>query len=76
MARMLTISETLYDELDAEARRRGLSIEELLEQWRSTEELDKRQEAVARVERLERRLRARYGDMPDSTELVREDRAR
>jgi hypothetical protein len=76
MNRTLTISEALYARLDAAARARGLgSIEQLLEQWQGREdELFRRQEAVQQIDALRERLRVTYGEMPDSAELVREDR--
>ncbi len=78
MTRTLNISDTLHERLEAAAHRRGLnSVEQLLELWQaSEEELDRRQEAVRQIDALRERLFARYGEMPDSTILVREDRAR
>jgi hypothetical protein len=35
-----------------------------------------RQQAVARIQELQRRFDKRYGEMQDSTILVREDRSR
>ncbi|MGH7199081.1 MAG: hypothetical protein ACREJB_00645 [Planctomycetaceae bacterium] len=78
MHRTLTISETLYAQLDAATHRRGLeSIEELLEIWQSQEaELAQRRAAVERVDALRERTQDVYSEMPDSTALVQEDRAR
>lgn len=45
--------------------------------WQACEdELRHRQEAVAQIDALRERLLVTYGEFPDSTELVREDRAR
>lgn len=78
MSRTLTVSDDLYARLEAEARARGLSsVERLLEEWRSTEvDRNQRQDIVRRIDDLRGKLFAKYGDMPDSIDLVREDRAR
>ena len=78
MSRTLTISDELYQRLEAEARARGLnSVEELLEQWERKEvSLDRRAEVVRRINQLRESLCAKYGQMADSTELLWEDRAR
>jgi len=78
MSQVITVSESLYARLDAEARKRGLnSIAELLERLPIGEnELAYRQEAVRRIDALRERLFAAYGEMADSVELLREDRSR
>ena len=82
MSHTLTISDTLYTQLEAAARTRGLSnIEELIEQsiltWRAgSDELRYRQKVVRRVDALRERLFVTYGEMTDSVELIRADRAR
>ena len=78
MSRTITIPDELYDRLEAEARARGLSnIEQLLEQWHNRDStLPGRKEVVQEIDELRNRLFARYGEMPDSVELLREDRAR
>ncbi len=82
MSQTLTISDTLYARLEAAARTRGLSsIEELIEQsihkWRAeSDELRYRQKVVRQVDALRERLFATYGEMADSVELIRADRAR
>jgi hypothetical protein len=78
MSRTLTISDELYAKLEAEARLRGLdSVEQLLEQWRSPEtESQVRVKVVREIDDLRNRLFAKYGELPDSVELLREDRAR
>lgn len=75
MSQTLTISEELYHRLEAEARLRGLSIEQLLEEWEYREsEIKRRQEAGRRINALYQKMAVKYGKMPDSAELVREDR--
>ena len=78
MSRTITISDELYAKLNAEAQTRGLnSVEQLLEQWQATETNSlRRKEAVHEIDELRNRLFAKYGEMADSVELLREDRAR
>jgi predicted CopG family antitoxin len=78
MSRTLTISDELYERLESEARDRGLkSVEELLDQLQSLESnISHRRAVVREIDLLRERLFARYGQMPDSVELLREDRAR
>jgi hypothetical protein len=78
MSRTVTISDSLYDRLESETQSRGLtSIEQLLEEWaRRNNELRSREEAVRDADRLRERLSTKYGQMPDSVELIREDRDR
>jgi hypothetical protein len=81
MNQMLAISEDLYSRLQAGAQLHGLSVEQLIErlfeEWeRQDSELKRRDEAVGRIVALRERMRAKYGEMPDSTELIREDRER
>jgi hypothetical protein len=78
MSRTLTIPDALYLRLESIARARGLSsIEQLLEMWQTREDdLRYRHEVVTQIDALRERLFATYGMFPDSTESVREDRAR
>ncbi len=78
MSRILTISDELYARLESEARDRGLnSVEELLEGLQALEtNIAHRKDAVRQTDLLRERLLARYGQLPDSVELLREDRAR
>lgn len=78
MSQTLTISDRLYHRLESTARQRGLqSIEQLLEWWQTTEvDLNQRHQAVRYVDSVRARLLASYGEMPDSTILIREDRER
>jgi hypothetical protein len=73
----LTISVELYERLVAEAQLRGITIEQLLEEWeRKDSEIRRRQEAGQRADEIFERMAAKYGMMPDSAELIREDRER
>lgn len=78
MSQTLTLSNSVYTWLQEEAQKRGLStVEELLEAWKAEgDELRQRQEVGQRITALRERLYAKYGEMPDSTELIREDRDR
>jgi len=78
MSRTMTISDELYERLEAEARRRGLAtVEEFLEGLQIREaDLARREEVVREIDHLREGLFARYGEMPDSVDLLREDRAR
>jgi hypothetical protein len=57
-------------------RARGISIAELLGEWQAYDQAAAPREALARVATLGEELSARYGLMPDSTDLIHDDRAR
>ena len=77
MNQTLTISDALYARLAMQAQLRGLSVEQLIEEWeRQDAELQRRREGVRRINETYEQMAAKYGVMPDSTELLREDRAR
>lgn len=78
MSRTITISDELYGKLEAQARMRGLdSVEQLLERLQAPEaESLRRADVVRKIDELRNRLFAEYGQMPDSQELLLEDRAR
>lgn len=88
MSRTLTIPDDLYADLAERAHRRGVSVEDLLRAWpadtladkcathEADEDLRARQDAVQRSIALYEHLAARYGVFPDSTDLLRDDRAR
>jgi hypothetical protein len=69
-------------QLESISRSHGFSsIEELLEQsiqvWQTeADDLRRRQEVVARIDALRERLFSKYGEQPDSVELIRSDRER
>ncbi len=73
----LTISDNLYQRLMAEAQLRGISVEQLIEEWERREsEIRRRHDVICEIRERRERMRAQYGEMPDSTELIREDRER
>jgi hypothetical protein len=78
MSQTLTISDSLYHSLKNAARQRGLSsIEQLLESWQAQEmDLNQRRQAVQIIDSTRAKLFATYGELPDSTALIREDRER
>ncbi len=77
MSRTLIISDELYARLEKEARMRDLSIERLIEEWERNEaNLLRRKDVVREIDGLRERLYSKYGEMTDSTDLVRKDRAR
>jgi hypothetical protein len=78
MSQILRVSDELYSRLERVAHKRGLeNIEQLLEEWGGLEdEQGHRASAVNYINQLRTSLIERYGQMPDSTPLVREDRER
>lgn len=77
MSHTLTLSDELYQQLQVEAQNRGLgSVEQLLAEIGTEELRQERKEEIRRIDSLRERLRARYGELPDSTELLRADRSR
>ncbi len=78
MTRTLAISDNLHTQLETAAREQGFrGIEQLLEAWQERySELRRRREVVDRINARRARLFASHGEMPDSTELIREDRGR
>jgi hypothetical protein len=72
----------LYGRLEEAARKSGLQrVEEYLERLKvepglSAEELRERRETVEWTDALRARMFEKYGEMPDSADLLREDRER
>jgi hypothetical protein len=78
MSQVLTISDTLYTHLEQAARERGFtSIEQLLELWQAFDtERQQRSHIVQRIDQVRERMLTTYGEMRDSVDILREDRAR
>ena len=78
MNRTLMLSDDLYRRLEVLAQQQGLErIEALLERWEQSEaERCRREEVVRAARRLQERFSERYGEMEDSTLLLRADRER
>jgi hypothetical protein len=78
MSQTITVSDDLYARLEQSARHRGFaSVEQLVDAWQTAEDkLCQRRAAVQRIHETREKLRSAYGELPDSTEWIREDRAR
>jgi len=87
MSVTISISEKTYKSLEQQARKRELEsveqfLEKLTEQFESEEieawnkELERRCKQVERIEKFRQKMKEKYGVMPDSTEIIREDRMR
>jgi len=78
MSQTLTISDKLYKRLSKTTQVLGLNnVENLLEMWQEREdELRRRRKVVRQIDKARKQLFARYGEMPDSVELIQEDRMR
>ena len=77
MSRTVVIPDQLHERLSRIALSDGLgNVEELLMKMSDSSSDEDRHQAVEEIRGCRRRLQARYGEMPDSTDLVREDRSR
>jgi quinol monooxygenase YgiN len=83
MSVSITVSEETYNKLKASAQVRGKeNVEQLLEDWEDEQavewqkELDRRKEVGDKIKAFRKKMHEKYGVMPDSTELIREDRQR
>lgn len=87
MSVTLTISEKTYQSLENQAQKRELEsveqfLEELTKQFEDEEaiewekELERRREVGKEIRAFRKKMKDKYGVMPDSTELLREDRMR
>ena len=76
MSVTLTISEATYEKLKNVAHSKGFAdVEKFLNEWEELE-LANRREVVDKILEFQNKMGEKYGVMPDSTELVREDRRR
>ncbi len=87
MSVILNISEKIYNSLEQQARKHEIeSVEKFLEELTSrfeneeaTEweaELERRREVGNEIRAFRKKMKDKYGVMPDSTPLIREDRMR
>lgn len=84
MSKTLTVSDKTYKLLKYLARKREMkSVEEFLEGFfkgleagEREKELESRHEQVERIKAFQRKMAEKYGVMPDSVDLIREDRNR
>ena len=76
MSVTLTVSEKTYQKLENVARRKGFEdVGKFLDEWENIE-LANRHEVVDKIIEFQTRMGEKYGVMPDSAELVRENRER
>ncbi len=87
MSVTINISEKTYKLLEQQAHKRELEsveqfLEKLTEQFEREEaeawnkELERRREQGKRIREFRQKMKEKYGVMPDSTEIIREDRMR
>lgn len=78
MSQTLVISDSLFARLSDAAQQRGYQdIPHLLEAWQAdADDRNQRRQVVAQIDAIRVQLEARYGEMPDSVDLICEDRAR
>ena len=87
MSVILSISEKTYQSLKEQAQKRELEsveqfLDKLTEQFETEaaaareEELKRRREVGQDIQNFRKRMKDKYGVMPDSTPLIREDRMR
>ncbi len=76
MSVTLTVSEEAYKKLENVARSRGFDdVGKFLDEWEELESANRR-EVVDDIRLFRERMKEKYGVMPDSTDLIREDRMR
>ncbi|MBA3784780.1 MAG: hypothetical protein H0X15_04460 [Acidobacteria bacterium] len=76
MSVTLTISEETYQKLKNIAQSRGFEdVGKFLDEWEELE-LANRREVVDGILKFHKKMKEKYGVMPDSTEILREDRMR
>ncbi len=74
--RVRNIDDKVVVELKDRAKRHGRSLEAELREMITQEALRPRRELVGDLEQFSESLRAKYGMLPDSTPLIREERDR
>ena len=76
MSKEIKISDNLFNRLEEITKLRGYNnIEDLIEVWeRNESELLHRQETVNEINKIREQILLKYGEMSDSTNLIREDR--
>ncbi len=76
MSVTITISDETYQKLKNVARSKGFEdVEKFLNEWKELELADRR-EVVDGIRAFRKKMKEKYGVMPDSTEILREDRMR
>jgi len=76
MSVTLTVSEETYLKLQNIARHNGFEdVGNFLDHWEDSE-ISNRAEVVDDIRKFREQMKEKYGVMPDSTEIIREDRMR
>lgn len=77
MSRTITVSDTLYDRLMEQAHSQGMDdLAAWIEATLLNDNPQKRQQTVENIKSFREEMKLKYGEMPDSVSLVREDRGR
>ena len=68
------LDDWVVESFRARARQAGRSLEEELRQHLTETARERRRRFAAELEELNAKLREKYGELPDSTPLIREER--
>jgi len=68
------LDEWVVESFRARAKQAGRSLEEELRQFLTEAARERRMRFIAELEELNAELREKYGELPDSTPLIREER--
>jgi antitoxin FitA len=74
--RVRNLDETVVGEFKDRAKRHGRSLEAELRELITSEALRPRRELLEDLQEFRETIRAKYGTLPDSTLLIREERDR
>lgn len=74
--RVRNLDDNVVAEFKDRARRHGRSLEAELREVLTTEAFRLRRELAAKAQQFREELRAKYGEFPDSTADIREERDR
>ncbi|TWT44930.1 hypothetical protein RAS1_13500 [Phycisphaerae bacterium RAS1] len=74
--RVRNINKDIIDMLRARAAREGRSLASLIDAVLTAEAMRPRRELVERLDKHHEEMRAKYGELPDSTPGIREERDR
>ncbi|MBE7506209.1 MAG: hypothetical protein HS101_07970 [Planctomycetia bacterium] len=74
--RVRNLDEKVIGEFKDRAKRHGRSLEAELRELLTSEALRPRRELIGDLKEFRRALRAEYGELPDSTPIIREERDR
>jgi antitoxin FitA len=68
------LEDWVVESFRAQARKGGRSLEAELRQFLTEAARQRRQQVIDEIKAFNEQLRAKYGEMSDSTALIREDR--